>query len=200
MTKKVTMDESRFLSEQLLIERLRKGENEAWECLYERFLPDVSVELLRVGAREDEVDDIFQESLLALGKMLSQSSFQLRHSLRALITKIAKNKLYSQKKGKGGKNLGEEHIPEGIYEDQEEQGAIELEQLRCLYSAIADLKEDDQELIFDRFYLGLSYEEIVEKQHPALFDPRNEAEIKKKANSLRNKVWHILKRFKKGLS
>lgn len=164
-----------------LVRSAQKGNSEAVEELFRRYLPRVrQIVVLRLGyrqARIAEVDDLVQEALLKvfqnLGKYKARSEASFRDWIVACVVNSMRNSLRDARVEKrGGQrvrvfaevaagNLASSIFPgKGPSPSAIAQGNETLERIE---TALLTLDERDRELIILRRLCEMSYPEVAEK-------------------------------------
>ena len=91
------------LSEQELLESLRAGKSGAFEQIYRNYYRMVAGMIQKNSGSEEEIEDVFQETLFILVKKLRQPDFKLTAKLGTFLYSISRN-LWLQKLQKKGKS------------------------------------------------------------------------------------------------
>lgn len=78
-------------ADDLLLRRLRQGENSAYDMLYKSYFADIERMVLRNSGTKADAADIFQETILVLLHKVPQADFILTSSIRTYVNAIASN-------------------------------------------------------------------------------------------------------------
>ena len=73
----------------ILLEGLKRGESSAFEQVYRRYYRMVENYVLKNNGLEDDAQDVFQETLMALVKSIQKPDFQLSAKLSTFIYGIS---------------------------------------------------------------------------------------------------------------
>jgi RNA polymerase sigma factor (sigma-70 family) len=147
----------RKISDAKLIEGIRLQDDVILNWLYDNYFATVRNHVLRNSGSVDDVSDVFQDSIIALYKQITEENLNLTTDLKGYFFGIARN-VWSAQLRKNQKNTElDMDIPD---DDQEESGDPLLE--RVVSRAFQKLKPD-QQLILSLFSDGHSYEEIAAK-------------------------------------
>lgn len=88
----------RRLSDQKVIEKIREGDESALVYLYKDHYTMVRNFVLKNNGNDDVVEDILQESVLAVWKNVQRSEFLLQAKLSTYVMSIAKNLWFKELK------------------------------------------------------------------------------------------------------
>lgn len=161
------------MAEKQFVERLRSGDNAAFDTLVTRFAPDIYGLLLRIMKDPEEASDLTQETFLRALKAMP--GFRGDSSLKTWLFRIAINqsrnrfrwwkrrkreRTYSLDAPLGNTSLT---VSETIASRSlnPEEDALRLERERILLSAISDLRPIFREAVVLCDIQGFSYEEIA---------------------------------------
>jgi RNA polymerase sigma-70 factor (ECF subfamily) len=143
----------------------------------------------RVYSKED-AEDISAEVFEKVYKNLPDFKWQ-GVSVKSWVYRIAKNTVidYYRKNDKYKKRLDYEKISKSVSSDEQDilVALLETEERRKLYIAISELKEQDQYLIYYKYFEELSIAEIAKRLN------LSETNIGTKLHRLRNKLTEIIK-------
>jgi RNA polymerase sigma-70 factor, ECF subfamily len=164
------------LMEAELLRRCRRGEEEAWNELFERHYAAAGrfIHQISGGFRAEDVEEICQETFLSV--IQSIFSFQGQSQFQTWLFRIAANKAHdflerqSAAKRGGGQvpvSLQAEN-PDGLTLDPPSQdpppdlALMREENLALVGQAVQQLGDPCREVIELRYFADLSYEEIAE--------------------------------------
>ena len=83
-----------YMKETQLIEKLKENNEQAFKILY-KYYPVIRSYLLKFGATQQEVEDVYHESLFILINKLKEPQFKLTASVNTFLFGICKNKYIS---------------------------------------------------------------------------------------------------------
>ena len=150
---------AKSISDEELVERINNGESSLIDTLMDRYIRTV---YYRVGAsvsledREDVAQDILLDVLKSLKSFKTQSTF------KTWLYGLIKNKIadYHRKKARRGKALVTDDL---LLEGSTVNPWPRIEAEIRVKQALAELSEDDQELILMRFCGNFSFGEMAER-------------------------------------
>lgn len=149
-------DEDRLL-ERLLVLRSQTGDAEAVTELIGIYSPRLRYYLRKMlPRREDQAEDLLQETwcdaVRSLGSLRDAAAFP------AWIYRIARDRAWRllRKERPAETSLSEEHVS-ATFEEPE----FSAEDAAAVHAALAELPEEQREVLVLRFIEGLSYEEIA---------------------------------------
>jgi RNA polymerase sigma-70 factor (ECF subfamily) len=162
--------------ERILIERCRRGDEAAWDSLFQEHYPAVGRFVFQLASdftRED-VEEVAQEVFLSA--IRSVESFRGGSRIQTWLFKIASNKtkdyrdkLHAVKRGGGERPLPilEENPDTGAVIDppassrSPDSQALADEEMRMLYETLSEIGEPCREIIELRYFGDMSYDEIA---------------------------------------
>jgi RNA polymerase sigma factor (sigma-70 family) len=145
------------LSDNALIDGLRRQDDKVLNYLYDHYLPVVKNHVIRNSGSSDDVSDVFQDCIITLYQKISQDQFNLTTDLKGYFFGIVKNVWSAQLRQKRRtEELTTDH-PDEITDEQHDQIFQSV-----LSRAFTKLKPDCQNVL-TLYYDGFSYEEIAEK-------------------------------------
>jgi RNA polymerase sigma factor (sigma-70 family) len=145
----------RKISDSKIIEGIRLQDDVVLNWLYDNYFAAVKNHVLRNSGSNEDVSDVFQDSIIVLYKQITEGNLNLTTDLKGYFFGIARN-VWSSQLRKIQKNTELDiDIPD---EDTDDTGDPLLE--RVVSRAFQKLKPD-QQLILSLFSDGHSYEEIA---------------------------------------
>jgi RNA polymerase sigma factor (sigma-70 family) len=143
-----------------IIEGVRKQDNKVLNWLYDNYLQSVRSYVLKNSGSEEDVSDVFQDSIIVLYTQISENNLNLTTDLKGYFFGIARNvwNAYLRKKHR----TTELKIDLADEEDMEEINDLILE--RVVSRAFQKLRPD-QQTVLNLFSEGHSYEEIAVKMN-----------------------------------
>lgn len=91
------------IADNILLDKLRMEENDAYDLLYRIHFPSTAAYIKRNSGNDQDAEDVFQESILVLLDKFRQPDFILTSSLKTYLFSISKNLWL--KKIRSNKNL-----------------------------------------------------------------------------------------------
>jgi DNA-directed RNA polymerase specialized sigma24 family protein len=79
------------ISDNILIEQLKKEDNTSFELLYQMVFPSVKHYITQHQGKVEDAEDIFQEAVIVLLQKVRTPNFVLTASLKTYLFAIAKN-------------------------------------------------------------------------------------------------------------
>ena len=147
----------RKISDSKIIEGIRLQDDSILNWLYDNYFSAVKNHVLRNSGSQEDVSDVFQDSIIVLYKQITEENLNLTTDLKGYFFGIARN-IWSAHLRKNQRNTELEiDIPD---EDPDDNGDPLLE--RVVSRAFQKLKPD-QQLVLSLFSDGHSYEEIAVK-------------------------------------
>jgi RNA polymerase sigma factor (sigma-70 family) len=148
------------ISDIKIIEGVRNQDEKILNWLYSNYLQSVKSYVLRNSGSEEDVSDVFQDSIIALYKQITENNLNLTTDLKGYFFGIARNVWNAQlRKNQRTTELDFDLADENEFED------INRELLEKIISrAFLKLKPDEQ-MVLNLFSEGQSYEEIALKMN-----------------------------------
>jgi len=139
-----------------IIEGVRNQDDKILNWLYDNYLQSVKSYVLKNNGSSDDVSDVFQESIIALYKQITDDNLNLTTDLKGYFFGIARNVWNAQLRKKQKTIELKVDLPEEESTDDQPNHILE----RVISRAFQKLKPD-QQLILNLFSEGDSYEEIA---------------------------------------
>jgi RNA polymerase sigma factor (sigma-70 family) len=149
----------RKLSDNTIIEGIRKQDDKVLNYLYDNYFQIVKNHVIRNSGSVEDVSDVFQDTIIALYQNISEKSFNLTTDLKGYFFGIARNIWSSQLRQKNKTEELKDDVPE---EDTEEISDPVFQKI--LTRAFNKLKPDCQ-AVLNMYYDGCSYNEIAVKMN-----------------------------------
>jgi RNA polymerase sigma-70 factor (ECF subfamily) len=146
-------------SERALIERVRRGDAEAFEILFLRHYTQVYRVLHHLVGSREEAEDLAQETFLALYHQPPAASAGA--TLIAWLCRVALNRGYNALRGQRRAQQRIERLAEPAPQVDPHGEVLRAEDRARVRAAIAELPERQGQLLLLR-YAGLAYGEIAE--------------------------------------
>jgi len=167
-----------------IIEGVRKQDDKILNWLYDNYLQSVKNYVLKNSGSYDDVSDVFQESIIALYRQITDDNLNLTTDLKGYFFGIARNVWNAQLRKKQKTVELEVDLAEEESNDDQSNQILE----RVLSRAFQKLKPD-QQLILNLFSEGDSYEEIAIKM-----DLKNEIYARRKKYLSKESLLEIAKK------
>ena len=143
-----------------IIEGVRKQDEKILNWLYDNYFQAVRKYVLRNSGSDDDVSDVFQDSIIILYKQITEGTLKLTSDLKGYFYGVARNVWNAQLRSKQKTSELEFDLPEE--EDIDEMHNLLLEKI--VSRSFQKLKPD-QQMVLNLFSEGNSYEEIAEKMN-----------------------------------
>ena len=143
-----------------IIDGIRNQDDKILNWLYDAYLQTVKKYVLSNSGSEEDVSDVFQDTIIVLYNQITSDNLHLTTDLKGYFFGIARN-VWSAQLRKKQKTV-ELEIDPPYEEESEEQNDPVLE--RVISRAFQKLKPD-QQMVLNLFSDGFSYEEIAVKMN-----------------------------------
>jgi RNA polymerase sigma-70 factor, ECF subfamily len=149
--------------EESLVERCRKGEDEAWRELVDRFSPKVYSVAYHFTLKREDAEELAQEIFLKIFENLHryEGSFPLVAWVISLSRNLCIDRYRRLKREKTFRFVSDDAVaPLLRSSDDPAETALKKERTKLLFAALAEIPEDLAEILVLRDLDGLAYEEI----------------------------------------
>lgn len=189
ITQKKLVAQSPQYNDKELVKKLKQNKKH-FELVYKQYYRMIvnyfKKRVNNASISEDLASEVFEKAMNAIDDFKWQGV-----SLSVWLFRIARNRLtdYYRKVGKVGKDMSLTEI-ENLFEDEEVSISDEVEQEendRVLFDALREFKEDEQYLIYYKFFEDLSNKEIAQI-------------VKISESNVGTKLYRIRKKLKKYLN
>jgi len=146
-----------------LVERCRKGDDEAWRQLVERFGQKVYSIAYHFTLKREDAEELAQEIFLKVFENLHRydGSYPLAAWLVSLSRNLCIDRYRRRKREKSFRFVSDEAVaPLLTSEDDPAAEALKKERVKLLFWALSEIPEDLAEILVLRDLDGLAYEEI----------------------------------------
>lgn len=147
------------LSDKNIVDGVRRQDDKVLNYLYDHYYQTIKHHVLQNSGSDDDVSDLFQDTIIEFYQKVSEDNFQLSSDLRAFFFGIARNLWSARLRQK--LRVSELNI-EIAEDDPFDLSDSMLEKI--LNRAFQKLKPDNQ-IVLTLYYEGLTYEEIAEKMN-----------------------------------
>jgi RNA polymerase sigma factor (sigma-70 family) len=148
------------ISDIKIINGIRNQDDFILNWLYDNYLQTVKKHVLNNNGSDDDVSDVFQDTIIVLYNQIVSDSLTLTTDLKGYFFGIARNVWSAQLRKKQRTVELEIDIPDE--DETEEQSNPVLERI---VSRVFTKLKPDQQMILNLFSDGLSYEEIAVKMN-----------------------------------
>ena len=146
------------ISDKKIIEGIRSQDDKILEWIYNNYYQTISNYITSNNGTDDDVPDIFQDTILILYSRITEDTIKLTTDLKGYFFGIARNLWNVQLRKKKRTTLLEVDLPDDITSDESNELLFE----RLVSNAFIKLKPDCQEML-NLYSEGLSYKEISER-------------------------------------
>ena len=171
----------RKLPDTAVIEGIRKQDDKVLNYLYDNYYQTVKNHVLKNSGSEEDVSDLFQETIITLYQKISENNFTLTSDLKGYFFGIARNIWNAELRGKRRTEELTIDLPE------EDEDTIDPLFQKIMTRAFNKLKPDCQKIL-TLFYDGCSYEEIAFKMKL-----KNETYARRKKYLCKEAIMEIIK-------
>ena len=148
-----------FSSDSDIVKEIRKGNEKALLTLYKQNLGAIKKFVLNNNGNTEEVQDVMQETLIAVWQNLAKPDFLLNVKLSTYVFSIAKNQWFKQLKRKTRFKVVDESMTENIRAD--ESPLIYDSKVVCEY--VNKLDETCRRLLMYFYFDGLDMNTISQQ-------------------------------------
>ncbi len=163
------------LTDNELLGKFVNHDRQAISYLYDLLLPDLTAFILSNSGQRSDAEDIFQEGLLVLYKMASESGFEIKYSIKSYFSTICRNIWFNRLK----KNKREEFYGDWANDEIKQDGSLHemLEQnaQMALYKKHFLLLNEKCKQILEMYFKGKKMKEIADT-----LDMASEGYVRKK--------------------
>lgn len=145
-------------SDELLLEHLARGDQEAFEAVFRRYAPQVYRAVYRLAGSPETAEDLLQETFLTLFRQPPRRP--LEAPLVAWLCRVALNRGYNLLRANQREEQRLASWGAAARAQEPDQAAIRREEQLAVRAALAHLPERQSRLLLLR-HAGLSYAEIA---------------------------------------
>jgi RNA polymerase sigma-70 factor (ECF subfamily) len=154
-----------FQRSEILVDRARSGDQQAWRALYERYRPmliaHAQAKIPGFARRRFDADDVLQTALTKAWQNLESFTYDGEGSFRRWLVTIVLNTLANELKAhKSAVHLISEEALSAIEARQAEEQREVDETRSTTLEAMGDLSIEDRDLLIQKNVEGLSFEAI----------------------------------------
>ena len=166
-----------------IIDGIRNQDDYILNWLYDNYLQTVKKHVLNNSGSDDDVSDVFQDTIIVLYNQIVSDTLHLTTDLKGYFFGIARNVWSSQLRKKQRTVELEIDLPD---EDETEEQSDPI--LERIVSRVFTQLKPDQQLILNLFSDGLSYDEIAVRM-----DLKNEVYARRKKYLSKESLIELMK-------
>jgi len=151
------------IDEQDLVTRCRKGDDDAWRELVDRFGPKVYAISYHFTLKREDAEELSQEIFLKLFENLHRydGGFPLVAWILSVSRNLCIDRYRRRKREKSFRFVSDDAVTTLLKSDDDPAGmAIKKERTQLLFTALSEIPEDLAEILILRDLNGLAYDEI----------------------------------------
>ena len=147
-------------SDSQLVEEIKAGNEEALVSMQKSYYAMVKSFILKNNGTEDEIDDVLQDSIIAVWRNVNKPHFSLTVKMSTYLMAIVKNLWYKQLKKKTRFTVVDESLQEKITADDIKTDHLDH---RIIHQMVAELDETCMRLLGYFYFDGFDNKTIAEK-------------------------------------
>ena len=171
-------------SDSQLVEEIKAGNEGALIAMQKSYYAMVRNFILKNNGSVDEVDDVLQDSLIAVWRNVNKPNFTLTVKMSTYLMAIVKNLWFKQLKKKTRFTVVDESLQEKITTDDISTSHLDF---RVIHDMVANLDETCKKLLGYFYFDGLDNKVIAEKMGFA------------NTNTVKSKKYQCFKRLQKSV-
>jgi RNA polymerase sigma-70 factor (ECF subfamily) len=151
------------IDEKELVARCRKGDDDAWRELVDRFGPKVYAIAYHFTLKREDAEELSQEIFLKLFENLHRydGGFPLVAWILSVSRNLCIDRYRRKKREKSFRFVSDEAVTALLKSGDDPAGmALKKERTQLLFSALSEIPEDLAEILILRDLNGLAYDEI----------------------------------------
>jgi RNA polymerase sigma factor (sigma-70 family) len=172
------------LTDKSIIEGIRLQDEKVLNYLYDHYFETVKSYVLKNSGSDDDVSDLFQETIITLYQKITEDTLELTTDLKGYFFGIAKN-IWNEELRKKKRVVG---LTMDIVEEDDSESRYDPALEKILSRSFEKLKLDSQ-TILTLFSEGLSYEDIAIKMNL-----KNETYARRKKYLSKEELIEIIKK------
>ena len=150
----------RRFSDSQLVDEIKAGNEDALQSMYKQYYAMVKSFILKNNGTEDEIEDVFQDSLIAVWRNVNKPAFTLTVKMSTYLMAIVKNLWFKQLKKKTRFTVVDESLQEKITADDVSTDHLDHSLIRGM---VDELDETCKRLLGYFYFDGLENKVIAEK-------------------------------------
>lgn len=156
-------------TDEVLVNLYAEGNNNAFNVLLERYQEKLFSYILFVVRNQDAADDIFQDTFMKAIVTIQQGRYVENGKFQAWLTRIAHNLIIDYfRQNKNENCVSNDDVEYDLFNDMKlseanvETKMVHEQVLDDVKMLIEHLPQNQKEVVFMRYYQGLSFKEIAE--------------------------------------
>lgn len=156
-------------ADEVLVKLYAEGNNNAFNVLLERYQEKLFSYILFVVRNQDAADDIFQDTFMKAIVTIQQGRYVENGKFQAWLTRIAHNLIIDYfRQNKNENCVSNDDVEYDLFNDMKlseanvETKMVHEQVLDDVKMLIEHLPQNQKEVVFMRYYQGLSFKEIAE--------------------------------------
>jgi RNA polymerase sigma factor (sigma-70 family) len=150
----------RKISDTAIIEGIRKQDDKILNWLYDNYNQTVRHHVLKNSGSEEDVSDVFQESIITLYKQICSDELKLTTDLKGYFFGIARNIWSAQLRKKSRNTELIEDFPDEDFSEKEDMMILEK-----IVSRAFNKLNNDSKTILKLYSEGIPYQEIAARMN-----------------------------------
>ncbi len=166
------MEQSKHLTDDELVKMYADGNNEAFDLLLERYKTKLFSYIIYNTHDQDLANDIFQETFVKAIVKIQAGQYTSSGKFQAWINCIAHNIIMDYFRKKSYENTVSDDACDGqilnnlcLYDFSIESKHIHNQSLQDVVTLYQMLPQPQSQIVYMRFYQGMSFKEIAEELH-----------------------------------
>ncbi|MFT5724847.1 MAG: RNA polymerase sigma factor (sigma-70 family) [Bacteroidia bacterium] len=147
-------------SDSQLVEEIKAGNDEALVSMHKSYYAMVKSFILKNSGSEEEIDDVLQDSIIAVWRNVNKPNFSLTVKMSTYLMAIVKNLWFKQLKKKTRFTVVDESLQEKITAEDIKTDHLDH---RVIHKMVAELDETCKKLLSYFYFDGLDNMVIAEK-------------------------------------
>lgn len=156
-------------TDEVLVKLYAEGNNNAFNVLLERYQEKLFSYILFVVRNQDAADDIFQDTFMKAIVTIQQGRYVENGKFQAWLTRLAHNLIIDYfRQNKNENCVSNDDVEYDLFNDMKlseanvETKMVHEQVLDDVKMLIEHLPQNQKEVVFMRYYQGLSFKEIAE--------------------------------------
>lgn len=150
----------RKISDISIINGIRSQDDKILNWLYDNYFQDVRKHVLNNSGSDDDVSDVFQDTIIVLYNKITDGQLELTSDLKGYFFGVARNVWNAQLRRKQKTVELEIDVPDDEADSDQSNPVLE----RIVARVFPKLKPD-QQMVLNLFSGGMTYEEIADKMN-----------------------------------
>ncbi|MCB9261012.1 MAG: sigma-70 family RNA polymerase sigma factor [Flavobacteriales bacterium] len=147
-------------SDSQLVEQIKTGNEEALVSMYKTYYSMVKSFILKNNGTEEEIDDVYQDGLIAVWRNVNKPDFTLTVKMSTYLMAIVKNLWFKRLKKKSRFTVVDESFQEKISADNISTDHLDH---KVIHQLVSELDETCKKLLSFFYFDGYDNKVIAEK-------------------------------------